>query len=82
METIKSADGRYEITHNSDYTGWANLVEYAGFAPRREVSRTSIPFELLATLMDKMLFNVTSTASIAVISEPSKSEFVSEKVLD
>jgi hypothetical protein len=68
--TISSEDGRYDIIHNNDYTGYAHLVEYQGFAPRTVVSRTSIPFELLAKLMDGMLFSVPEGSTI--MKEPSK----------
>jgi len=68
METLKSANVQYEIIYSGDYTGWVQLVEYVGEAPRREVSRTSIPFEMIAMLMDKMLFNTTAVV------EPSKTE--------
>lgn len=68
METIKSIDGRYEIIHRSDYSGWAQIVEYQGDSPRREVSRTSVPMELISNLMDKMLF------SVPAVVEPSKQE--------
>lgn len=81
MDTIMSADGRYEIAYHADYTGWVQVVEYNGFAPRLEVRRSSIPFEMIATLMDKMLFNNISTAAITVISEPSKHEFESQEIM-
>lgn len=69
FETLTSDDGRYTIFMNPDYKGYVQIVEYDGFAPRREVSRISVPFEFLATLMDKMLFNATDTGAIMV--EPS-----------
>ena len=81
METLKSKDGRYEIVYHADCTGWATIFEYAGFAPRLEVNRSSVPFEFLAILMDKMLFNVTSTAAITVVSEPHKTELALQGVL-
>ena len=76
--TISSDDGRYDIIYNDDYSGYAHLVEYQGFAPRTVVSRTSIPFELLAKLMDGMLFNISSTNLIP--KEPAKQEFISPVV--
>lgn len=81
METIKSTDGRYEIVYNSDCTGWVTIFEYVGFAPRLEVNRSSVPFEFLAKLMDKMLFTVASTAAVNIISEPNKADFASQPVL-
>jgi hypothetical protein len=73
MRTISSEDGRYEIIHNDDFTGHVHLVEYQGFAPRTVLSRTSIPFELVAKLMDGMLFNIPSTSLIP--QEPAKESF-------
>ena len=67
MSVMKSEDGRYSIHYNEDFSGYAQIVEYAGFAPAVEVRRSEVPFELLATLMDKMLFNVTDTGAIMTV---------------
>jgi len=72
-ETIQSEDGRYVIHYRKDLTGFAQVVEYAGEAPRLEVSRTAIPFALIGMLTDKMLFSVTNTAAITI--EPSMQAF-------
>jgi hypothetical protein len=70
MKTLTSADGNYAISYHEDYSGYAQVVTYAGFAPKLETSRSTIPMELLAVLLDKMLFNVTpNETEIAV--EPS-----------
>jgi len=65
-ETITSADGRYVICYRKDLTGFAQVVEYDGEAPRIEISRTAIPFSLLGMLTDKMLFSITNTAAITI----------------
>lgn len=59
-DSIFSNDGRYEITYRKDLTGFAQVVEYQGFAPRLEVSRMTIPLALLNMLMDKMLFDLAT----------------------
>jgi hypothetical protein len=66
METFVSADGRFEIIHNPNCDGWVQLVEYHGEAPRKEVNRFSFPFELLAGLMDKLMFAVPAPIEIEV----------------
>lgn len=63
-ENIFSNDGRYAIYYRKDLTGYAQVVEYAGFAPRLEVSRSVVPFALLGMLMDKMLFNLPAIAEV------------------
>lgn len=66
VESFSSDDGRYTIFMNPDLTGYVQIVEYAGSAPRQEASKVSVPFEFLASLMDKMLFNSTSTGAIVL----------------
>jgi hypothetical protein len=56
MQKFVSKDGRYEIFHNEDCTGYVQIAEFQGEAPRREVSRVSFPYEMLAGLMDKLMF--------------------------
>jgi hypothetical protein len=63
-ENIFSNDGRYAIYYRKDLTGYAQVVEYAGFAPRLEISRSVVPFDLIGMLMDKMLFNLPAVAEI------------------
>lgn len=58
MESIHSADGKTSIFYNADYTGHVQIIEYAGSAPRLEISRASVPCELLGALMERLLFNV------------------------
>jgi len=70
LNTLKSTDGRYEIHYHEDLTGYVQIVEYAGFAPRVEVRRSELPCEMLSMLMDKLLFGATSTGSIMTV-EPS-----------
>ncbi len=58
MEILTTQDGRYQIQFNSDYTGFVHITEFAGEAPKLAVTQTSIPFSLLNTLLDKMLFDI------------------------
>lgn len=72
MKTVTSKDGNYSIFYNEDYSGYAQVVTYAGFAPKLETSRSTVPMELLAVLLDKMLFNVATNEN-DVVREPSLS---------
>jgi hypothetical protein len=54
--TLTSRDGRYEITYPQNYEGWAQIAEYDGAGPRRELKRTSVPMELLNMFFDKLNF--------------------------
>lgn len=58
METILSADGRYQIVFNSDYSGFVHITEFAGEAPKLAVTQTSLPMSMLNLLLDKMLFDI------------------------
>lgn len=70
MKTLVSVDGNYAISYHEDYSGYAQVVTYSGFAPKLETSRSTIPMELLAVLLDKMLFNFVPNET-KIIVEPS-----------
>ena len=69
MESIHTADGKNSIFYNSDYSGHVQIVEYAGFAPRLEIARATVPFELLSALMERLLFNVEPESDVIATEE-------------
>jgi hypothetical protein len=48
VKQIDSEDGRYTIFHKSSRTGYAQIFEYAGSAPRMVVRSFELPMAFLA----------------------------------
>lgn len=54
---VHSDCGRYTISHRSDLTGYAQIVEYSGYGPRVLVNKFEVPISFLVEFMKQNSFS-------------------------
>jgi hypothetical protein len=59
FQQVHSDCGRYTISHRSDFTGYAQIVEYEGYGPRVLINKFEVPMSFLITFMQQNNFSQT-----------------------